>query len=126
MMDGSSTVGPKRPQRIDSARARELRANQPAYERGKTLRGIGARQRKILAYIMAHPGCAGREVDKSTNALYGLEGHAHFVTYDAINRLIARGLVGREREAFRSRLYLADDVAIADVSALIDDAGAGS
>lgn len=98
----------ERPRRhLSRERAQAIRAKQQPYERGATLSGLGARQRRILDYVRAHPGCTGKEVDDATNALVGTAEHAHYVTYDAINRLIKRGLLRGEREAFRKRLYVA-------------------
>lgn len=49
---------------------------------------LGHRQRAILAAVACAPGCSILQLDRLTNI-----GPRHALTYDAVHRLAARGLV---------------------------------
>lgn len=53
---------------------------------------IGRRQDAILYYVANHPGATSAEIDRATNHHVP---HSHTVTYDAVNRLLRRGLLER-------------------------------
>lgn len=50
---------------------------------------IGPRQDTLLTLIANNPGITSAELNRVTNA----HGRSHVVTYDAVNRLMRRGIV---------------------------------
>lgn len=70
---------------------------------------LGFRQQKVLAYIAAHPGCTAAEADRATN--HYVQDHAHYVTYDAVKRLVRRGIVAAATQGGRNLLTVRADLA---------------
>lgn len=65
---------------------------------------IGHRQDKVLNFVANHPGCCAADVDRATNS--HVVDHAHAVTYDAVRRLIARGLLRTQKAGSRVKLFI--------------------
>lgn len=119
-MDGNTSPARAR-QRFTSETGRAAKRAQQPYQRGPTLRGLGKRQLAVLKHIMLNPGACGADIDRATNVMSGKHGHAHAVTYDCINRLTTRGIITGVREAFRIRLYIADEISVDDIATLLDE-----
>lgn len=67
---------------------------------------IGHRQNKVLNFVTNHPGCCAADVDRATNVYIHATNHAHKVTYDAVGRLIRRGLLRAEKAGSRVKLFI--------------------
>jgi hypothetical protein len=66
---------------------------------------IGFRQDMIMSFVANNPGCTAADADRATN--HYVQNHAHYVTYDAVKRLIRRGLLRVEVKGGRNLLYIA-------------------